>query len=134
MPSFLSPLLIAPVSQFRLENADSHVVVAERIEAAFDSASRRSGLLRRESFPKGSALILAPTNAIHTFFMRFPIDVAFVAKDGTVLKLVRSLQPWRIAASWGAYAAIEFASGSLSDDLVNVGESLVAVPIGKDVP
>jgi uncharacterized membrane protein (UPF0127 family) len=49
--------------------------------------------------------------------MQFAIDVAFVARDGRVLKIVRSIGPWRMAAAFGAYAAIEMAAGSLDGNL-----------------
>lgn len=58
-------------------------------------------------------MIIAPTNAIHTFFMKFPIDVLFVAKDGRVVKIREALPPWRIAGGWGAFCVIELAAGGL---------------------
>ena len=71
-------------------------------------------LLKHESFEEGSALIIAPSNAIHTFWMRFAIDVAFVTKEGRVVKVCSSVVPWRIAAAWGGYAVIELPAGALS--------------------
>ncbi|HET9832290.1 MAG TPA: DUF192 domain-containing protein, partial [Vicinamibacterales bacterium] len=59
------------------------------------------------------AMILAPCSAVHTFFMRFSIDVAFVARDGRVIKVRTTVAPWRIAAAFGAFAVIELAAGSL---------------------
>jgi uncharacterized membrane protein (UPF0127 family) len=59
-------------------------------------------------------MIIAPTNAIHTFFMRFPIDVAFVDRGGRVVKLCKGVQPWRIAWAWGAYAVIEMSANALA--------------------
>ena len=88
--------------------------MAARLLTAFDSASRKTGLLKHTSMPEDTGLIIAPCNAIHMFFMRFPIDAAFVAKDGRVLKTVHALKPWRIAAAWGAFAVIELAAGALA--------------------
>jgi len=59
--------------------------------------------------------MLAPCPAVHTAFMRFPIDVVFVDREGRVRKIVRGLAPWRISASLGAYAAIEFTAGDERD-------------------
>ena len=50
--------------------------------------------------------------AIHTFAMRFAIDVLFVSKDGRVLKVRRGVRPGRIAAAWRAFAVIELPAGS----------------------
>ena len=86
--------------------------MAHQLLPAFDSATRNAGLLGRHSLDPGTAMIIAPTNAIHTFFMRFPIDVAFVKKDGRILKIRDRLPAWRLAAAWGAYAVVEMPAGS----------------------
>jgi uncharacterized membrane protein (UPF0127 family) len=80
---------------------------------AFDSKTRRTGLLNHDHLPQGHALVIAPCNAIHTFFMKFPIDVAFLARDGRVLKVRSAVAPWRITASLRAHAVIELAAGML---------------------
>ena len=61
------------------------------------------------------ALMLAPCAAVHTAFMRFALDVVFVDKSGRVRKIVQGLEPWRMSASFGAYAAIELAAGGPRD-------------------
>jgi hypothetical protein len=72
-------------------------------------------------------MVIAPTNAIHTFFMRFPIDVLFVRRNGVVAKVRRNIPPWRAAASLWAYAVIELPAGTLSVDDVKVGDVLTVV-------
>src|SRR5262249_8307417 len=99
MPSFLSPLLRESASGFRLINERTGGVVADRLLAAFDSKTRKTGLLAHRSLPAGTAMIIAPTSAIHTFFMKFAIDVLFVAKDGSIVKTRESLGPWRVTAA-----------------------------------
>ena len=74
--------------------------------------------------PDGQALIIAPCNAIHTWFMRFTIDVVFAAKDGTVVGLRRALRPWRIAVAPRAFCAIELAAGSIDRDAIALGDRL----------
>ena len=64
-----------------MKEADGAVVVPD-LTLAIDSASRRKGLLGREGLPEESGLIIAPSNAVHTFFMRFPIDIVFLNRDG----------------------------------------------------
>ena len=114
MPSFLNILVGARADEFLLVNRQTNAVVAGHLIAAFDSQSRRTGLLEHKGLEDGTAMVIAPTNAIHTFFMQFPIDVAFVAKDGRILKIQEGLRPWRIAAGWGAYAVVEMAAGSFA--------------------
>ena len=95
----------------RLLNARTGSVVASVVELAVTRADRRRGLLGRDAFDLSAALILVPCAAVHTVFMRFPIDVVFLDRDGRVRTIVRNLQPWRIAASPRAYAAVELAGG-----------------------
>jgi len=100
--------------QHSLQNVRSGRVVASRIELALDSQSRRRGLLGRDTLDEGAALIIAPCNSIHTFFMRFAIDVVFVARDGRILKTYPRLVQWRIAFSIGAFAVIELPVGAIT--------------------
>ena len=80
---------------------------------AFDSKARRTGLLDRDRLPDGHALVIGPCNAIHTFFMKFSIDVAFVRRDGEIVKVRSHVAPWRVAACLRAYAVIELPAGTL---------------------
>jgi uncharacterized protein len=46
--------------------------------------------------------------------MRFPIDVAFIARDGRVVKVRHQLRPWRMSGAIRGYAVIEFPAGTLA--------------------
>jgi uncharacterized membrane protein (UPF0127 family) len=124
MKSFLDPLRRSGTPSLVLTNVRNDRVVAHTLLRAFDSASRRKGLLKRDFLEEGSALVIAPTNAIHTFFMRFAIDVAFVARDGRVLKVRRALPPWRMSAAWRGFAVVELAAGALDRAEVQPGDLL----------
>jgi hypothetical protein len=121
---FLAPLLKRGGERCSLVNERTGSVVAGVLEVAIDSKTRRRGLLGRDALADDRALVLAPCNAVHTFFMRFPIDVAFVARDGRVVKTVESLRAWRVAAAVRAFATIEFRAGILRSRLV-AGDRLV---------
>lgn len=127
MPSFLNPLLKNPELSYQLRNERTGHVVASELQTAFDSASRRTGLLQHDTMPDGTALIIAPCNAIHTIRMRFAIDVAFVAKDGRIVKLRDAVPPWRMSAALGAFAVIELAAGTFARRDVKVGDQLSVV-------
>jgi uncharacterized membrane protein (UPF0127 family) len=64
--------------------------------------------------------------------MRFPIDIAFVARDGRVLKTVERLGTWRLAASVRAFATIEFAAGVLGRQGLTAGDRLRLQPAQSD--
>ncbi|MFB3853618.1 MAG: DUF192 domain-containing protein [Vicinamibacterales bacterium] len=125
---FLTPLLGRPDVLHVLRNETRGNVLARNIEAALDSRTRRRGLLGRDGLPAGTALIIAPCNAIHTFFMRFPIDVVFVARDGTVIGASENVRPWRMRAALRAFATIELASGAIRAAGVRPGDRLLVAP------
>ena len=124
MASFLSPLVRHPDRPLTLRNTRTGTAVVTRLEAAFDSASRNRGLLGRTSLAKDHALVIAPCGGVHTFFMKFPIDVMFVARDGTVRRIASAVRPWRVALSPRAFAVIETAAGVIGMSGTRPGDRL----------
>lgn len=112
--SFLAPLVRQPDRAFVLRNTRTGGAVVTSIEPAFESRTRKKGLLGRTSLPVDRAIAIAPCNAVHTFFMKFPIDVMFVNRDGTVRRVVHGLRPFRIAASAASHCVIETAAGVIA--------------------
>ena len=86
-------------------------VICERCEVADTALTRMRGLLGRRGLARGQGLLIEPTWSVHTWFMRFPIDVVFVDRDLVVLKVVPELPAWRTAACRGAKATFELAAG-----------------------
>jgi uncharacterized membrane protein (UPF0127 family) len=70
------------------------------------------GLLGRSSLAPEEGILLRPAGSVHTAFMRFPIDVVFVDRDGEVLRVAEALPPWRTASARGAKAVVELAAGA----------------------
>jgi uncharacterized membrane protein (UPF0127 family) len=129
---FLRPLLGKGGAASVLVNERTGSVVAAVLEAAVDSQSRRRGLLGRDGLAEGHALVLAPCSAVHTCFMRFPIDVLFVARDGRVLKIVEQIGAWRVTASLRAFAAIELPAGALRRAGLAAGDRVVIRPAAPE--
>lgn len=63
-------------------------------EVATTHRARMRGLLGRTGFE--GALVLRPCRQVHTWGMRFPIDVAFCTSDGVVVHAV-TMRPWRMS-------------------------------------
>ena len=126
--SFLSPMLGESQSGLAIRNERNQRQLATSLIAAFDSQTRRTGLLKHETLPDGTAMVIAPTSAIHTFFMRFAIDVAFVTREGRIVKVCHGLRPWRIAIAPGAFAVIELPPGTLAGSGTIWGDTLAVVP------
>jgi len=79
----------------------------------------------QRSLPQGEGLIIDPCNSVHTMFMRFPIDVVFVDKDGRVIKVTEGLKPFRAAVGRGSRWVIEMPSGAAGRAGLVVGDLLV---------
>jgi uncharacterized membrane protein (UPF0127 family) len=122
--TWLTPLADGNPAEFRLTRADGRVVATE-LERAFDRASRKRGLLGRDGLDPSAALLIAPCPAVHTFFMRFPIDVVFADREGRVLKVYPHLKRSRIAVALGAFVAIEMAAGAIESAGITAGDRLV---------
>jgi uncharacterized protein len=124
-PAFLAPLLRKDAGACRLHDHRGQVL-ASRLYGAFDSASRRRGLLGRERFDEGEAIVIAPCNAVHTFFMRFPIDVVYLDRKGRVVKVKPNLRPGRVNGSWRGFAVVELAAGTAARLGLREGDVLTA--------
>jgi uncharacterized membrane protein (UPF0127 family) len=82
----------------------------------------------QSAMPPGTAMVFEPARQIHTFGMKFPLDVVFCDRTWKVLHVVRSMAPARLTrVVWGARYALELRAGSLPA-AVDVGKSLVLVP------
>ncbi len=96
----------------RVINRTRGEVLAERAELATSPWARFWGLMGRRELPSGSGLVLQPGGGIHTWFMRIPIDVIHVRKDGTVSHVLPTMKPWRFGPLLvGGKLAIELPAG-----------------------
>jgi hypothetical protein len=86
--------------------------------------SRVRGLLGRRGLPRGQGLLIKPTWSVHTWFMRFPIDVVFLDRELSVLKVRKEMRPWRTAARFRAHSALELAAGECDRLQLDVGDRL----------
>lgn len=71
-------------------------MISENTVLAQTMKERMLGLMFSKDIPRGDGLLISPCNSIHTFFMRYPIDVVFLDKNNIVVKFYRSLKAWRM--------------------------------------
>lgn len=86
-------------------------VVCERCALPRSPWSRMRGLLGRSSLPGGHGMLFGRTSSVHTFFMRFAIDVVFIDRDGEVMSVREAVPPWRAVSQRGARWTLELAAG-----------------------
>jgi hypothetical protein len=94
-----------------LINRSKETILGEAIELAQTSGERNKGLLGRQGLDPGGGLWIIPTEAIHTFWMKFAIDLVFLDRKRRVTKVVPRLKPFRLAMSWRAYSVVELPAG-----------------------
>jgi uncharacterized membrane protein (UPF0127 family) len=103
-------------------------VICARCGVADTVPSRMRGLLGRRSLDAGEGLLLRPAAAVHTAFMRFPIDAVFLDREMRVLDIAPNLRPWRMAGRRRARAVIELSAGECARRGVQPGDRLAVVP------
>ena len=90
--------------------------------------ARMLGLMGRASLPAGAGVLFRPARDVHTWFMRFPIDVVFLDADGVVVDVLPSLRPWRAAVRRGSRSILELAAGECERAGVKPGDRLAVEP------
>jgi uncharacterized protein len=99
-------------------------VVCERCLVADRPWARMRGLLGRDDLPRGEGVLLRPAGSIHTFFMRFPIDVVFLDDDRCVMTIEREVGPWRTVSERRAAAVLELPGGECDRIAIREGVQL----------
>lgn len=116
-------LLFKEVSSLRLVNQDNGQTIAESIESANTFFKRLKGLMFRQQLTNGCGLYLHPCKSIHTFFMKFPIDVLYIDKNWNVVGLEEQLKPGTIGKKFlGSASVIELESGSIKKNGIKEGQ------------
>lgn len=89
-------------------------LLGDGIRLAATPWARMRGLLGREGLGAGEGLWIRPSNSIHMFFMRFPIDAVFLSRDMRVVRTVGNLAPWKMVAPvWSAWSVLELPAGTI---------------------
>lgn len=110
----------------KIINKTKGTILADNAFLAHTFFKRMVGLLGRRSLRKGEALIIRPCSSIHTFFMRFPIDVLFVDRNSRVIRAIDSLKPFRLTpAYFNSTFVIELAAGTIHSTLTCKDDTLL---------
>ena len=124
-----------PGAPFRLRNTTRGTIVAGRVTSAGTFWTSFMGLMGRPSIDLDEGLWMPGVTNIHMFFMRFPIDCAFLgpeSPDGQrdVVALRHRLPAW-IGIVWrapGARGVVELAPGALERSATQIGDRLILEP------
>jgi hypothetical protein len=101
--------------RLRVLNLTRDTELANRMEVAGTGGKRSKGLLGRQRLCPGEGLWIIPCEAVHTFWMRFPIDLVYLDGKKRISKLVSEVPPWRFSACFWASSVMELPAGTIRE-------------------
>ena len=109
----------------KISNKTKGTLLAEEVVLADRFFLRIKGLLGKKDMKMGQALIIKPCDSIHTFFMRFAIDVIFIDRQNKVDLAIQCLKPWRLSPiCWKSKFVIELPSGVIRESRTEKGDEI----------
>jgi uncharacterized membrane protein (UPF0127 family) len=110
---------------FVARDVETGLIMADRVTVASRHIERAIGLLGRSHLEVGEALWIKPCNGVHTWFMRFSIDLIAMDANGVIVDAVSMLKPWRLRLPRpGAHSVLELPAGTLLNARTKVGHKM----------
>ena len=113
-----------PDVRMQVLNVTRQTFLATRMEVADSGPKRNKGLLGRDSLAQGEGLWIIPCEAVHTFAMRFPIDLVYLDRNRRIKKIRHAVPPWRLSGCLTAHSIIELPPGTISSTQTQRGDTL----------
>ena len=107
-----------------VRNKTRNTVLADCAEVADTSAKRRTGLLKHDHLNPGQGLWIAPCESVHSFFMKFAIDLVYLDRKHKVRKVRHRMVPWRVSACLTAHSILELPAGTVEATGTQPGDQL----------
>jgi uncharacterized membrane protein (UPF0127 family) len=109
----------------RITNTTRGTVLAVAARKALGFIARGRGLMFTSALADGEGLVIEPCSSIHMFFMRYPLDVLFLDREGRVLFMYKGIKPWRVGrVVRGARTAVELPIESIERSGTQIGDQL----------
>jgi hypothetical protein len=110
----------------KIINQTNNAILADKAVLANTPFARVRGLLGKKQLNPGEGIILRPCTSIHTFLMRFPIDILFVDKNNKIIKPISNLKPFRLTPIYfNAAFAIELPTGTIASTSTAPGDEVL---------
>jgi len=107
-----------------VRNQTRNTVLADAADVADTSAKRRTGLLKHSKLDAGEGLWIAPCESVHTFFMKFPIDLVYLDRSRRVRKVRHAVPAWRVSGCLTAHSVLELPAGVVQASGTQKGDQL----------
>lgn len=97
---------------------ESGQVIVDNVIMATSTLSRMKGLMFANEMPSCDGFLIDPCNSIHTFFMTFNLDIAFISKNNEVVHIERNMKPWRATKiHFKSRKVLEMKAGTMSEKM-----------------
>ena len=113
---------------YKIINKENSQTLSAKAKVADSFLKRLRGLMFKKSIGEDEALIFYKAASIHTFFMRFPIDIIFLNKESKVIKICPNLKPWKMVFCLKSAITIEFQANKASINSLKIGDTLEISP------
>jgi uncharacterized membrane protein (UPF0127 family) len=114
--------------KYQVRNITRGTVLGDAIDIADTSEKRTTGLLKHKELRNGEGLWIVPCEGVHTFFMKFAIDLVYVDRKHVVRKVVSNVGPWRLSMCLPAHSIIELPAGAVGPTATCRGDQLAFEP------
>jgi uncharacterized membrane protein (UPF0127 family) len=108
-----------------VRNQTRDTILADAADVADTSAKRRTGLLKHSRLNPGEGLWIVPCESVHTFFMKFPIDLVYLDRSKKVRKVRNAVPAWRLSACLAAHSILELPAGTVERTRTEAGDQLI---------
>jgi uncharacterized membrane protein (UPF0127 family) len=118
----------------RLVKAGNGNIVAEEVTRAYTFFRRLKGLMFTKSLPTGFCLHIRPCRSVHTFFMRYTIDILYLDAKNNIIGAEANLKPGKLGASYpNSVSVIELPEGTIQQKDIRIGQAVRFEPKTKGV-
>ena len=108
-----------------IRNQTRGTPIADAGSLAANPIKRMTGLLGRERFNSGEALVVTPCRSIRMLFMKFPLDVIFIDRANTVVGLCPDIRPFQFSPFFPqARSAVEVPAGTIAASQTQMGDTI----------
>jgi len=107
-----------------VRNLTRNTVLADAADVANTSETRRTGLLKHDHLGPGEGLWIIPCESVHSFFMKFAIDLVYLDRKKKVKKVRHRMAPWRLSACLTAHSILELPAGVVAATGTQPGDQL----------
>jgi uncharacterized protein len=109
----------------KLVQAGNGNIVAEEVMRAFTFFRRLKGLMFTKSLPSGCCLHIRPCRSVHTFFMKYTIDILYLDAQYNIIGVEANLKPGKLGAIFqNSVSVIELPEGTIQQNDLQIGQAV----------